>query len=66
MNTEEVLRVAIVDAHIMTETTGGRPVTGFLKALQELNSRFTGFGHEIHGGEREKGRSLVYCITDGC
>ena len=39
------------------------PVIGFLKALQEFDSRFPGFGHEIHGVERENGRYLIYCIT---
>jgi lysine decarboxylase/arginine decarboxylase len=39
------------------------PVIGFLKALQEFDTRFPGFSHEIHGVERENGRSLVYCIT---
>ncbi|NYT07903.1 MAG: arginine decarboxylase [Methanomicrobiales archaeon] len=43
--------------------TADGPVIGFLRALQDFDTRFPGFSHEIHGVERENGRYLVYCVS---
>lgn len=38
------------------------PYLKYLKALQEWDGKFPGFGHDIHGVENDKGTYFVYCL----
>jgi len=38
------------------------PCLKYLKALQEWDGKFPGFGHDIHGVENDKGTYFVYCL----
>ncbi len=39
--------------------------SGYLKALQDLDRKFPGFGHDIHGVEREAdGTCRVMCLKN--
>ncbi|RQW80796.1 MAG: arginine decarboxylase [Methanothrix sp.] len=40
----------------------GSPYLKYLKALQEWDRQFPGFGHDIHGVESDKGTYFVYCL----
>ena len=40
------------------------PYLKYLKALQEWDGKFPGFGHDIHGVENDKGTYFVYCLKE--
>jgi arginine/lysine/ornithine decarboxylase len=47
------------------EQAGGHdgPILGYLKALQDLDCKFPGFGHDIHGVRRGPGGAYeVMCV----
>jgi len=38
------------------------PYLGYLRALQQWDARFPGFGHDTHGVENKDGRYYMYCL----
>jgi lysine decarboxylase/arginine decarboxylase len=41
------------------------PLIGYLKALQDFDKKFPGFGHDTHGVENIDGKYHVYVIKKG-
>ena len=41
------------------------PYLSYLRALQEWDARFPGFGHDTHGVENVEGRHFLHCLKKG-